>query len=128
VESALSQIGEISHAVVLGVKDSGCGQCVAAVVVYRQQDEIHALGLAELRHKLAMECGLEAFKLPTLLKVVACSSDIPVSEAGKPVKDRIRELYFGEEAVERGAVEVWTLDMKDSGVGGRPFDWDGLQR
>lgn len=127
MESALSQIDGVANAVVLGVKDSGCGQRVAAVIVYRQRDETHTLCLSELRRKLAMECGLEVFKLPTLLKVVASSSDIPVSEAGKPSKDKIREMYFGEEGMERGEVEIWTLEMKGSGLRGRPFDWDGLQ-
>ncbi|KAF3390465.1 Malonate--CoA ligase, partial [Penicillium rolfsii] len=128
VESALSQIDEIAHAVVLGVNDSGCGQRVAAVVVYRQRDESGTQGLEEIRRKLSMDIGLEMFKLPTLLKIVASSSDIPVSEAGKPIKNKILELYFGEAAVARGDVEVWTSDLKDGGVRGRPFDWDGLQR
>lgn len=124
----LSQIHEISHAVVVGVKDSSCGERVAAVVVYPEQDNTHALGLAELRRKLANECGLEVFKLPTLLKVVNTLGEIPVSEAGKPIKDKIRETYFSETALEGGKVEVWTLENNERGVGIRPFDWDGLQR
>lgn len=110
------------------MKDSGCGQRLAAVVVYRQLDNPYSLSLEELRPRLTMDGGLEAFKLPTFSKVVGSLDEIAVSEAGKPIKEKIRELYFGEEAVERGEVEVWTLEMKDSGVEGRPFDWDGLQR
>jgi non-ribosomal peptide synthetase component E (peptide arylation enzyme) len=96
-------------------------------VVYRQQDKTRRLRLAELRRRLATECGLEAFKLPTLLKIVSSANEIPVSEAGKPIKDKIRELYFSEAAVEDGDVEVWTLEMEESEIGSRPFDWDGLQ-
>lgn len=75
-----------------------------------------------------MECSLEAFKLPTLLKVVSSFDEIPVTEAGKPIKDKIREFYFSEATVESGEVEVWTSEPRESVVGARPFDWDGLQR
>jgi hypothetical protein len=96
--------------------------------VYRQLDKRYSPSLEELRQILAMDCGLEAFKLPTLLKVVGDLDRIPVSDAGKPVKNKIREFYFHEEAIERGEVEAWTLEMKGRGVGDRPFDWDGKQR
>lgn len=95
--------------------------------MYRQQDKSHTQGLAELRRRLATECSLEAFKLPTLLKVVGHLEDIPVTETGKPIKNRIGEIYFSETAVGNGDVEVWTK-KRGSDVGGRPFDWDGLQR
>lgn len=124
----LSQIHEIAHPVVLGVKDSTCGERVAAVVVYQQGGEEQSLRLADLRRKLAMECSLEVFKLPTLLKVLAHLEEIPISDAGKPIKDQIREAYFNDDAVERGDVEAWTVQINESEVGGKPFDWDGLQR
>lgn len=110
------------------MKDSTCGERVAAVVVYQQRGEEQSLGLADLRRKLATECSLEMFKLPTLLKVVAYFEEIPVSDAGKPIKDQIREAYFNDDAVERGDVEAWTVQINESEVGSKPFDWDGLQR
>ncbi|KAJ5377305.1 uncharacterized protein N7496_004714 [Penicillium cataractarum] len=128
VENALSQIDDVAHAIVLGVKDSGCGKRVAAVVVYRQPYQERRLGLAELRHRLSTECSLQAFKFPTLLKVVSSFGEIPVTEAGKPIKDKIREVYFSEMAIGSGEVEVWTSEPRESVVGARPFDWDGLQR
>lgn len=110
------------------MKDSTCGERIAAVIAYEQHDETGWLSLAELRHKLAMEGGLKVFKLPTLLKVVANLEEIPVSDAGKPIKDQIREEFFCENAVERGDVEAWTVQINDNEGGGRPFDWDGLQQ
>jgi hypothetical protein len=86
------------------------------------------LSLADLRVRLVKECSLEAFKLPTLLKVVGSFAEIPVTEAGKPIKDRIREIYFSETAIDSSEVEVWTSEPRDSSVRARPFVWDGLQR
>lgn len=87
----------------------------------------HVLDLAQLRRRLATECGLEAFKMPTLLKVVGSLDDIPMTVAEKPIKHSIRGLYFSEAAVGSGEVEVWD-ENKASDIEDGPFDWDGLQR
>lgn len=67
-------------------------------------------------------------KLPTLLRIVRNGERIPLTDSGKPVKPKIRDLFFNEMAVFSPRVEVWDLGRKDEGVeGARPFDWAGIQ-
>ncbi|CEJ57343.1 hypothetical protein PMG11_06039 [Penicillium brasilianum] len=61
-------------------------------------------------------------------QVVGSFAEIPVTEAGKPIKNKIRELYFSQMAIESGEVNVWTSEPPESSIGARPFDWGGLQR
>ncbi|KAJ5114935.1 hypothetical protein NUU61_000694, partial [Penicillium alfredii] len=129
VENALSQMDSVVQAIVLGVPDSHAGQRVAALLVYRVRDKGRAseFDFSQLRETLAIQHGLQAYKLPTMLRILEPSDKVAVTVSGKPMKTRIRDMFFNEKAVACGEVQVWDSKSEEGVVGTRPFDWAGIQ-
>jgi fatty-acyl-CoA synthase len=83
VESVLLEIPEISNAAVVGMADRQWGERVCAVAVLKPG---HTLSF----ERLIEHCGpkLARYKLPKELRIV---SELPMSGAGKVLKQRLRE-------------------------------------
>ncbi|KAJ0423576.1 hypothetical protein BJY00DRAFT_278748 [Aspergillus carlsbadensis] len=64
-------------------------------------------------HTSQSTSSLPAFKIPSLLRVIAHGEALPASDAGKPSKKKMEEVYFGSGSVENWEVEVWDFKTKE---------------
>lgn len=141
VEGELAEHPQIQLAVVLGVPDALVGDQVAAVLVIPDQrsrckDECatahvdqkdRKVDLRITREWLALERGLNASKLPTMLRIVQSVDEVPATATMKPIKGNIREKLFSKDELESGRVEVQNPSWHEPWIGQRPFDWQGKQ-
>lgn len=120
----------ISRSIVVGVSDRIYNQRIAALLVPRDtstsQKSSPSLNLEALRKWLALDRGLNMYKIPSLLRIVGPDEDIPLTVTDKPIKSKIRDSFFNEAEIASGKVEVWDLAVIEE-FGQRPFDWGGIQ-
>ncbi|RDW68957.1 uncharacterized protein DSM5745_08717 [Aspergillus mulundensis] len=134
----------IAQAYVLGIEDAVNGQRVAALLLTQTQDAADSdaqsernsnsnsnskskstIDLASLRHWLATEKKIPAYKLPAAVRVIRKEEFSGLTVSGKPSKKKIAGLYFGEEAMERGHVDMWDFAVQEDFGGHRAWDWEG---
>lgn len=128
VESELAKHPFISEAIVLGIQDTSAGQLVAALVVINDDTpEGNSLELSAVRRWLAVERQMNAYKLPTVLRLVTKNQELPMTLSGKFIKRRIRDIFFNQEELKSDRVQVHDLSTNEPDIGGRPFDWAGIQ-
>ncbi|KAL4905469.1 hypothetical protein BDW74DRAFT_177839 [Aspergillus multicolor] len=131
----------ISQAHVLGIEDAANGQRVAALLLVQDSANPDAqssrqsknkskniIDLATLRHWLATEKNIPAYKLPAALRVLRKEEFSALTQSGKASKKRIAELYFGEDAVESGEVQMWDFGVREDFGGQRAWEWEGRPR
>ncbi|GMF66806.1 unnamed protein product [Aspergillus oryzae] len=128
VESELAKHPFISEAIVLGIQDTSAGQLVAALVVINDDTpEGNSLELSAVRRWLAVERQMNAYKLPTVLRLVRKNQELPMTLSGKFIKRRIRDIFFNQEELKSDRVQVHDLSTNEPDIGDRPFDWAGIQ-
>ncbi|KAE8151526.1 hypothetical protein BDV25DRAFT_128695 [Aspergillus avenaceus] len=128
VESELAEHPLISQAVVVGVNDCSVGQRVAALAIVDDTSlGDRRVQLPALRRWLAIERRMNAYKLPTLLRLIGKQHELPSTPSGKVLKPKIRDLFFSSEALGRGLIQLYDLDAREGEIGNRPFDWAGIQ-
>ncbi|GMG04652.1 unnamed protein product [Aspergillus oryzae] len=128
VESELAKHPFISEAIVLGIQDTSAGQLVAALVVINDDTpEGNSLELSAMRRWLAVERQMNAYKLPTVLRLVRKNQELPMTLSGKFIKRRIRDIFFNQEELKSDRVQVHDLSTQEPDIGERPFDWAGIQ-
>ena len=128
VESELAKHPLVSDAIVLGVQDTAAGQLVAALAVINEDvSKESSLGLSEARRWLAVERGMNAYKLPTIMRLVEKNQELPMTLSGKYIKRKIRDIFFNQEELQSDRVEVHDLSTQEPDIGDRPFDWAGIQ-
>ncbi|KAB8228418.1 class I adenylate-forming enzyme family protein [Aspergillus alliaceus] len=92
IEDALCEHPHVSRALVVGVAEPGVDQRLAALLVERLGSPRFCL--LDLRRWLAIERGIPAFKLPTLLRTIPEGHPLPVTDSGKPMKSRISNDFL----------------------------------
>ncbi|KAE8387262.1 hypothetical protein BDV23DRAFT_186522 [Aspergillus alliaceus] len=92
IEDALCEHPHVSRALVVGVAEPGVNQRLAALLVERLGSPRFCL--LDLRRWLAIERGIPAFKLPTLLRTIPEGHPLPVTDSGKPMKSRISNDFL----------------------------------
>ncbi|KAE8308463.1 hypothetical protein BDV41DRAFT_592180 [Aspergillus transmontanensis] len=128
VESELAKHPFISEAIVVGIQDTSAGQLVAALVVINDDTpEGNSLDLPAVRRWLAVERQMNAYKLPTVLRLVRKNQELPMTLSGKFIKRRIRDSFFNQEELQSDRVQVHDLSTQEPDIGDRPFDWAGIQ-
>ncbi|KAB8263439.1 hypothetical protein BDV32DRAFT_136076 [Aspergillus pseudonomiae] len=128
VESELAKHPLVSEAIVFGIQDTSAGQLVAALVVIGGDDsDKTSLDLPSVRRWLAVERRMNAYKLPTVLRVVRKNQALPMTLSGKFIKRKIRDIFFSQEELDSGRVQVHDLSTQEPDIGNRPFDWAGIQ-
>ncbi|PLB48527.1 amp dependent CoA ligase [Aspergillus steynii IBT 23096] len=134
VEGELAEHPQIQQAIVQSVPDALLGDHVAALVVMSDRrsrcqdahtDETDKLDLRTLREWLALERGMSASKLPTMLRIIQSVDEVPTTASMKPIKRKIREKFFGKDELASGRVEAWDQSWVEPWLGHRPFDWQG---
>lgn len=129
IEDPLRSYPGVSQAFVLGVDDPMQGQRVTALILRKPTHEgetaLADLKLADLRWWLAVEKGLRAFKLPTLLRVIHADEFAATTDSGKPSKKKIASAYFKPEDWDSKDVQVWDITAKEDFPGDRAWDWEG---
>ncbi|OGM51309.1 putative AMP dependent CoA ligase [Aspergillus bombycis] len=128
VESELAKHPLVSEAIVFGIQDTSAGQLVAALVVIRGDDsDKNSLDLLAVRRWLAVERRMNAYKLPTVLRVVSKNQELPMTLSGKFIKRKIRDIFFNQEELDSDRVHVHDFSTQEPDIGDRPFDWAGIQ-
>ncbi|KAB8208433.1 hypothetical protein BDV34DRAFT_190277 [Aspergillus parasiticus] len=128
VESELAKHPFVSEAIVVGIQDTSAGQLVAALVVINDDTpEGNSLDLSAVRRWLAVERQMNAYKLPTVLRLVRKNQELPMTLSGKFIKRRIRDSFFNQEELQSDRVQVHDLSTQEPDIGDRPFDWAGIQ-
>ncbi|KAF9893926.1 hypothetical protein FE257_008897 [Aspergillus nanangensis] len=133
LEEALSLHPLVSQAIVLGLPDTSNGYRIAAVLVLSDVTQCnvnHAevLDLSAIRKWLAVDQGLPAFKLPTVLRLAKPDFSIPRTASLKPIKAQIKNTLLLELEAGGKDIEMCELMSSESGIGHRPFDWEGYQQ
>ncbi|KAE8362256.1 hypothetical protein BDV27DRAFT_166327 [Aspergillus caelatus] len=128
VESELAKHPLVADAIVLGVQDTAAGQLVAALVVINEDvSKESSLDLSEARRWLAVERGMNAYKLPTIMRLAKKNQELPMTLSGKYIKRKVRDIFFSQEELQSDRVEVHDLSTQEPDIGDRPFDWAGIQ-
>ncbi|KAF5860617.1 hypothetical protein ETB97_001321 [Aspergillus alliaceus] len=127
VESELAEHPLVSQAIVVGVQDSSVGERVAALVVVSGDSAESELNLSTLRKWLAIKRHMNAYKLPTVLRVVRKGLELPMTASGKIIKPKVREIFFNRGELDSSRVQTHDLSVRESDIGNRPFDWAGIQ-
>ncbi|KAL4799492.1 hypothetical protein BDV19DRAFT_385261 [Aspergillus venezuelensis] len=107
-------------AVVLGVADRHVGQRVGALLIATTEKDVGAQKkndsqkpqypkLFALERWLALERGLSAEKIPTLLPWASASNALPVIRTVKVRKAPALETFFSEADIDGGFVEMSDL-------------------
>ncbi|BCS27984.1 class I adenylate-forming enzyme family protein [Aspergillus puulaauensis] len=129
IEDPLRSYPGVSQAFVLGVDDLVMGQRVTALLLRKTTPEaefcLGDLKLANLRWWLAVEKGLPAFKLPTLLRIIRSDTFTATTDTGKPSKKKIASACFKPEDWDSKDVQVWDIATKEKFPGNRAWDWEG---
>ena len=127
VEDALSTHPEVSRAIVLGIPSEREDQRVGALLVAKEGSSVNVT-LPKLRRWLAVEKQMPAYMLPTGLRTLDMDQahQIPVTVSGKPIKSKVRDVFFSQEAFTVRAVQVCD-PLDDPDIVSRPFDWAGKQ-
>lgn len=124
LEDPLRLYPGVTGVFVLPVEDAGLGERVAALLLAQLYDsgEIDRLDLADLRRWLAIEKGVAAYKLPTLLRVIPGDELAAKTDTGKPSKKMMAAMYFDDVSEESGEVQVWDF-RNEVFAGDRAWDW-----
>lgn len=129
IEDPLRSYPGVSQPFVLGIDDPVMGQRVTALLLRKPMPEaefsLGDLKLANLRWWLAVEKGLPAFKLPTLLRIIRSDTFTATTDSGKPSKKKIASAYFKPEDWDSKDVQVWDVATKEDFPGDRAWDWEG---
>lgn len=99
------------------------------MLILKDQDQSTSqnLDLESLRRWLSNDRKLNKYKLPTVLRVLRPGENVPVTASNKPMKGKVRDVFFGErEEIGAGDVEVLDLGVEE-GFEERPFDWARVQ-
>ncbi|KAJ5175402.1 uncharacterized protein N7482_001279 [Penicillium canariense] len=130
VESHLCDLPYVSEAYVLSIPDMRYGQCVGSIVRLKAGDAgCSNIPMPPLLEKLRVDLSaiLATYKLPTVLRVVGATEELPRSPEGKLARKLALHKYFLTPSSEdgqgmRSKIEVWDLAVDDM-VPKRPWDW-----
>lgn len=135
IEADISTHPLVSEAIVLGVPDPVYGEQVAVLLVLckghglcHDRDSIPELRLPNLRSWLTLEKKVPPFRQPSMLRVVTSRDEVPTTETMKPIKAKIREIYFSQEQLANGEVERCEPIFPQPGAPANAFDYDGRQQ
>ncbi|KAF3914554.1 hypothetical protein ABW20_dc0110498 [Dactylellina cionopaga] len=124
VEAGLAELSYISEAAVVAVPDPENGHRIAALLrLSARQGEV-TLGL--LRTDLARH--LPQYKLPTLLRILSDSENLPKTRSGKVMREAAQKAMFPkapEAAIQTlpREVQVWCVDTWNDGWTRRAWDF-----
>lgn len=114
IEVALSQHPLVNQAIVFSKVDPTLGEQVVALILPKAQRQASqrdgspnlALDLSSLHQWLVSNTSLEKYKFPTMLRVVDAEQELPVTDSGKPMKAKMRDIFFNETSIACGDVEM----------------------
>ncbi|KFX95068.1 hypothetical protein O988_05987 [Pseudogymnoascus sp. VKM F-3808] len=114
IEVALSQHPLVNQAIVFSKVDPKLGEQVVALILPKAQRQASqrddppnlALDLSSLHQWLVSNTGLEKYKFPTMLRVVDAEQELPVTDSGKPMKAKMRDIFFNDTSIACGDVEM----------------------
>jgi malonyl-CoA/methylmalonyl-CoA synthetase len=135
VEASLMDLPYVADACVLGVPYHEARQLCGAVIKLRHDSGDGALpnsqvNLARIQADLAGV--LAAYMLPVVLRILRDGEQLPRTDSGKPVKQRIlREFlgttkWFPAEDLPEDVEYCGCMPVIDEGTI-RPWDWGGMQ-
>lgn len=124
VEARLVELPYISEAYVVSASFNYVDQIATLV---RLKTPETPTSLSKVRGDL--QDTLHKYKLPTLLRILHDSEQIPETTTGKPNRKKIAEEYFSlsmEEPLPAG-VEFWDGKVQEIGGPRRAWDWGGMR-
>lgn len=130
LEASIQDLPYVAEAYVLGVPDAEAGYRAAALIRPREKTDGQALlTLHQLRGDLYR--SLQAYKLPTLLRLLQPHEPSPLTSHGKPDYRQALAIYFPQSADNRVQdlppdVEVWEDTIGAAAKPRRAWDGAGL--
>lgn len=130
LEASIQDLPYVAEAYVLGVPDAETGYRAAALIRPRENTDDQALlALHQLRADLYQT--LQAYKLPTLLRLLQPHEPSPLTPHGKPDYKQALAIYFPQSADNRvedlpPEIEVWEDTTGAAGEQRRAWDGGGL--
>lgn len=123
VEARLVQLPYVSEAYVVAAT-YGYKRQVAALI--RASSPNAAISLLQIR--LDLQDRLQAYKLPTLMRILQDNEQVVETKSGKPRRDTIAKQYFpisDDEPLPAG-FEVCDPSLKFAGSTRKAWDWGGM--
>jgi malonyl-CoA/methylmalonyl-CoA synthetase len=132
VEASLMDLPYVANACVLGVPYHEARQLCGAVIQLRRDGALSnsQVNLARIRADLAGV--LAAYMPPVVLRILRDGEQLPRTDSGKPIKQRILSEFFGTtkwfpaEVLPKGVEYCGCMPVIDEGTI-RPWDWGRMQ-
>lgn len=118
LEQRLNSLPYISEAHVLPVMNYEVRELVAAVVRVQtmglDQEDSSEVNLQRIRQDLSSTT--EIYKLPALLRILKSGEETPITASGKPLKNKMREMFFQKSSDPKSTHAVLGVEFWESAV------------
>lgn len=130
VESVIMDLPYVAEAAVVSVDDADASKQIAALIRLESHPQSRT-AQTPLLHRLRVDLlskGMEAYKLPNLLRILEEDGDFPRTASGKIVRKKTATLYFPLSDSGEFPVQVEVCRKYDLPDGPQKlWDWAGLQ-
>lgn len=118
LEQRLNSLPYISEAHVLPVMNYEVRELVAAVIRLQttglDQKDVSEINLHKIRQDLSSTT--EVYKLPALLRILKSEEETPITASGKPLKKKMREMFFQKSSDSKSTHAVPGTEFWESAV------------